>query len=277
MLNKARGLLAGAGVVAVAAWGTIAFAQSLSKDAVMQKLKERMPKTEIKSVDCDTLGSFCEVVAGNSVFYTDANGRYLIVGRVYDLQERRDLTAAKLLELNPSALLGGAARASSDDGDTPAAPSAARGGERPATAPAARSTRVDVSHLSDKGAIRWGSGSREVTIFTDFRCGYCKLLVRNLEAMNVRVIERPISVLGTRMLSEAVICSNDRRKAMRAAYAGEELPAHAGCDTSGLNENERFATQHGFTGTPVVVRADGAVSMGYRDRQTLEQWLNGGA
>jgi len=119
MLIKARGLLAGAGVVAVAAWGTIAFAQLLSKDAVMQKLKERMPKTEITSVDCDALGSFCEVVAGNSVFYTDSNGRYLIVGRVYDLQERRDLTAAKLLELNPSALLGGAARASSDEGDTP--------------------------------------------------------------------------------------------------------------------------------------------------------------
>jgi thiol:disulfide interchange protein DsbC len=277
MLIKARGLLAGAGVVVLAAWGTIAVAQSLSKDAVMQKLKERMPKTEITSVDCEMLGSFCEIVAGNSVFYTDAQARYLIVGRVYDLQERRDLTAARLLDLNPSALLAGAARPSSEEGEAPAASPSPRGVQRKDGSSPNRSTKVDVSQLSDKGAVRWGSGSREVTIFTDFRCGYCKLLVRNLEAMNVRVIERPISVLGTRMLSEAVICSSDRRKAMRAAYDGQELASRPGCDTSGLNENERFAAKHGFTGTPVVVRSDGAVSLGYRDRQTLEQWLNGGA
>ena len=32
-----------------------------------------------------------------------------------------------------------------------------------------------------------------VTVFSDFRCGYCRALSGVLEGMNVRVIERPIS------------------------------------------------------------------------------------
>ena len=31
--------------------------------------------------------------------------------------------------------------------------------------------------------------------------------------------------------------------------------------------------QHGFTGTPVIVRSDGAVIEGYRPREVLAAWL----
>ena len=48
------------------------------------------------------------------------------------------------------------------------------------------------------------------------------------------------------------------------------------CDTSGLDENEAFARAHGFTGTPVIVRADGAVLEGYRPKPALIAWLKGG-
>ena len=49
------------------------------------------------------------------------------------------------------------------------------------------------------------------------------------------------------------------------------------CDTTGLDENEAFAKKHGFTGTPVLVRADGAVLEGYRPRAALIAWLKGDA
>jgi thiol:disulfide interchange protein DsbC len=38
-----------------------------------------------------------------------------------------------------------------------------------------------------------------------------------------------------------------------------------------------FARAHGFTGTPVLVREDGAVLLGFRPREFLESWLKGGA
>ena len=38
-----------------------------------------------------------------------------------------------------------------------------------------------------------------------------------------------------------------------------------------------FARKHGFNGTPVIVREDGAVVHGYRPREFLESWLEGSA
>ena len=102
------------------------------------------------------------------------------------------------------------------------------------------------------------------------------MLVKTLEQMNVTVTERPISILGSRAISEAVICSADRKKAMRAAYDGRNIPTSNTCDTSGLDENERFARAHNISGTPAIVRADGAVMSGYRDRAALQEWLKGG-
>src|SRR3546814_15964360 len=67
----------------------------------------------IGSVDCATIGGLCEVVAGDNLFYVDAGARYLVIGRVYDMETRQDITAARLLEMNPDMLVGAAARANS--------------------------------------------------------------------------------------------------------------------------------------------------------------------
>ena len=90
--------------------------------------------------------------------------------------------------------------------------------------------------------------------------------------MNVLVTERPISTLGSRDIANRVYCAKDKAKAVRAAYEREPLPA-ANCDTSGLDLNEEFARKHGFSGTPVLVRKDGAVLEGFRPRAFLEAWL----
>ena len=41
--------------------------------------------------------------------------------------------------------------------------------------------------------------------------------------MNVRVVERPISVLGSRDIADRVYCAKDREAALHAVYAGETL------------------------------------------------------
>ena len=242
-------------------------------DQVQVALKERLPKTPISSVDCGKVDGLCEVVAGDNLFYVDASGRYLVIGRVYDMQTRQDLTAARLLELNPDMLVGGAAKANAErdagDGGKEATRQLAK-----AEAPTAR--RVDLSGLSPKGAIVWGrAGGPTVTVFSDFHCGYCRALANDLEGMNVRVVERPISVLGSRDVADRVLCAKDRHAAVRAAYARDPIPAGGTCDTSGLDENERFARAHGFSGTPVLVRSDGAVLEGYRPKAALIAWLKG--
>lgn len=242
-------------------------------------LKARLPKTEVSAVDCSKIGGLCEVTAGDNLFYVDPTARYLVIGRVYDMETRQDLTAARLLELNPDMLVGGAARAGSA-GAALASGNAAGGapsvnGRREDVAQTAR--RVDLSSLSDKGAIVWKRGGPTVTVFSDFHCGYCRALSQQLEGMNVTVVERPISVLGSRDIADRVLCAKDHPRAVRAAYAQEPIEGSGKCDTAGLDENEAFAMKHGFTGTPVIVRADGAVLEGYRPRAALIAWLKGDA
>ena len=247
----------------------IGSASASSGDMVKAALKDRLPKTRISAVDCSRIAGLCEVIAGDNLFYVDKSARYLVIGRIYDMQTRQDLTAARLLELNPDMLVGGAAKANAAADASDKAP---LGGARPA---AAALRKLDVSRLSDKGAIVWGAGPQSVTVFSDFHCGYCRALSAALETMNVRVIERPISVLGSRDIADQVLCARDRHRALRAAYAQEPVAGARKCDTSGLDENEAFARAHGLSGTPVIVRADGAVLEGFRPKAALVQWLKG--
>ena len=273
------------GLLAMVLAGTAVASSTPADTAVAAALKDRLPRTEVAKIDCATVEGLCEVTAGKSLFYVDKSARYLIVGHLYDMETRQDLTSARLLEINPEVLLGGASRRqeADEDGGGEALASAEAGTpvardypvrRTAAVAGAGTEQSVSLAGLPASGAIQRGRGAQRVTIFTDFRCSYCRALTNTLETMNVTVIERPISVLGSRALSDRVYCAKDRVRALRLAYAGE-TPAQASCDTSGLDANERFARAHGFTGTPVIVRSDGAVLHGFRSKEVLVAWLKG--
>ena len=246
--------------------------------AVAQLLKTRLPRTQVSKIDCQVVEGICEVTAGSQLFYVDRSARYLLIGRVYDMETRQDLTAVRLLEVNPDLLIGGAAgsRREAEDVEAPR-----RGISTAATARTAATGNprtMSLAALPEAGGIVWGNPSgKTVTVFSDFRCGYCRALASELEAMNVRVIERPISLLGSRDLANQVFCARNRRKAIKAAYAGAPITDTRACDTSPLDANERFAREQGIAGTPVIVRSDGAVIEGYRPRAFLETWLKGAA
>ncbi|PNQ02551.1 DsbC family protein [Sphingobium sp. SA916] len=251
-----------------------------AEGGVREALKARLPKTQVGAVDCQKVSGLCEITAGANLFYVDPAARYLIIGRVYDMQTRQDLTAAKLLEMNPDMLVGAAASANAaanltgEDAQKAAFAAAAKGGRMEKPTPERRSPKLSLESLGKDGAIIWGNPQgQSLTIFTDFRCSYCRALSNVLRSMNVKVIERPISVLGSRDIADRVYCAKDKERAVHAAYAGEPLAGGATCDTSGLDANEAFAHKHGLNGTPVIVRSDGAVLEGYRPREFLEAWL----
>ncbi|WP_242121319.1 DsbC family protein [Sphingomonas lacusdianchii] len=266
-----------------AAWAAPLLAQHMpggspSQTQVAQLLKARLPKTEVSKVDCEKLDGLCEVTAGSNLFYVDHSARYLVIGRVYDMETRQDLTATRLLEMNPDMLVGGSAKANAaaESGDAlPIAPGR-DAGVRQTSAPAPLQ-RLPIQTLPKEGAIVWGNpNGKTVTVFSDFRCSYCKALSNALRSMNVRVVERPISVLGSRDLANQVYCAKNREEALHEAYAGEPLRNTGKCDTRGLDANEAFARKYGLSGTPVIVREDGSMIEGYRPKQVLASWIAGG-
>jgi len=266
--RAALGLASIACLSAATGWGAASLARTAqgSPDAakVRAALKLRLPKTPIDAIDCKGLGGLCEVASKTTLFYVDARAKYLVIGRIYDMEARQDLTAARLLALNPDLLAAGAARRQTDSEEAPA--------QRPA-AP----RKVALAGLAANGAIAWGptNGPRAV-VFSDFACGYCKKLEGELKAIGARVEERPISIFGadSRAQAERVICSPDPARALHMAYSGLALANPRACDTSGLDANEAFARQHHFGGTPVIVRpSDGAVIEGFRPASELRAFL----
>lgn len=233
---------------------------------VKAALKLRLPKTPIDAISCEGLGGLCEVASKTTLFYTDAKAKYLVIGRVYDMEARQDLTAARLLALNPDLLAAGAARRG--------------GGDDEAAQPQRNSApqKVSLAGLPAGGAITWGpANGPKVTVFSDFHCGYCKRLSAELKAIGARVEERPISIFGAqaRKDAERVLCSPNPEVSLHAAYSGLALANPKPCDTRGLDANEAFAKAHGFNGTPVIVRpSDGAVIEGYRDAAALRAFLS---
>lgn len=267
--KAALGLAALVTLSAATGWGAAYLAGSAraSPDTakVRGALKLRLPKTPIDAVSCKGLGGLCEVASKSTLFYVDAAAKYLIIGRVYDMEARQDLTAARLLALNPDLLAAGAARRQTNSDEAP--PS------RPA-AP----QKVSLAGLPANGAVRWGpeNGPRAV-VFSDFQCSYCKKLEAELKAIGARVEERPISIFGpeSRAQAERVICAPNPVVSLQAAYSGLALANPRRCDTSGLDANEAFARAHGFSGTPVIVRpSDGAVIEGYRPASALRAFLS---
>lgn len=235
-------------------------------DTVKKALELRLPKTPITQIDCKGIGGLCEVASKSTLFYVDRAARYLVIGRVYDMETRQDLTAARLLELNPDLLTAGAPRSAEPQ-------------DRGQQAPRAAATKVSLAGLPANGAITWGPpDGLKAVVFSDFNCGYCKKLEEELKAIGARVEERPISIFGpeSRREAERVLCAPKPDLALRLAYAGTALANPKPCDTSGLDANEAFAKANGFMGTPVIVRpSDGAVLEGYRPAHVLRAFLSG--
>ena len=266
-LRPAAGIAAVVALSAATGWGVASLAAPTAAPdttKVRTALKLRLPKTPIDAIDCSGLGGLCEVASKSTLFYVDRAARYLVIGRVYDMEARQDLTAARLLALNPDLLTAGAARRQTAE-DEPSQ-------QRPSV-PA----RVSLAGLPANGAITWGpADGPKVVVFSDFNCSYCKKLEGELKAIGARVEERPISILGaeSRQVAEQVLCSRRPEMSLRMAYSGLALANPKPCDTTGLDANEAFAKAHGFGGTPVIVRpSDGAVLEGYRPAAALREFL----
>ncbi|MGC8064219.1 hypothetical protein, partial [Salmonella enterica] len=86
-----------------------------------------------------------------------------------------------LLEMNPDMLVGAAAKANAaanagGEDDTSQLAAATPGRVEKPVRPATPQ-KLSLAELPRDGAIVWGNPSGQtITVFTDFRCGYCRAL-----------------------------------------------------------------------------------------------------
>lgn len=221
MTSIATGLRALAAFAAIAA-ATIASAQT--PEATLRKnLGERLPQFQkIDEVSKTPVPGLYEVRIGNDLFYSDAEGNYLIQGDMLDTRQKRNLTQERLDKLTAIAF--------------------------------------DSLPLKDAFTLVRGNGKRKLAIFEDPNCGYCKHFERDLQKVdNITVYLFLYPILGNDSVkkSRAIWCARDKGRAWLDWMVHDQLPMGGSCDAEALTRNMELGKKHRVTGTPTLVFEDG--------------------
>ena len=215
-----------------------AFAQ---ESAIRKTLAERIPQLEkIDEVRSTPMAGLYEVRVGTDVFYTDTKGNFLIQGELIDTKARRNLTEDRINKLSA----------------------------------------VDFSALPLKDAfvtVR-GDGKRQMVVFADPNCGYCKRFERDLQKVNnvtVHTFLYPILSPDSAEKSRNIWCAKDRTTSWDDWMLRDKTPSDASCDTAALQRNMAFGKKHKITGTPTVIFADGTRVPGAISAAEIEKRLSG--
>lgn len=275
--------LAVVGVAGVAVVSTQALAAG--GDKLQEKVQAHFPNSKITGVRCGGTAApkgLCEVTIGSNVLYVTPDAQFAIVGSVLDLENKIDLTDRRMRELaavaNVTDKLGGAAP-SLPTAQAPApGPSAAA--PPPQQGPGAPPAKVNVSLPKDNAIIHNPGAPVKMTVFTDLNCSYCNKLMAELKGVtDIEITEFPIGILGPESEQKAkmALCATDRVAATNALYFGGEVKVTGECEDAAkkVQQNNQFAQANGISGTPAVIRADGAMNPGYMPLAELRAFLQG--
>lgn len=226
---------------------------------VEEAIKTAMPNATA-SVHCGGVAvkDLCEVTFPGNIGYATRDGRYMFVGSLLDLKEKKDLADERLAQI--AALEGSV----TGQGDQRGAAQGGQGQQADAQQ-APRATKLSKAvDLPVENAVVLNRGAGQVVnIFIDMACPYCHALEAEWKGLtNVEVRLYPVDFLGRgREKAKLVLCSNDRAQALGAALNGGELKAGSDCSDAErrLAQNTDFAQQAGVQGVPAIVKADGSL------------------
>jgi thiol:disulfide interchange protein DsbC len=213
-------------------------------EARVHKLVEPRMGSNVKvdAVSKTAYGGLYEVRSGTDIFYTDAEARYMFVGKVVDLGTLQDLTRARADEL-----------------------AAIRFADLP----------LDMAIKTVKG-----KGQRVMAVFEDPNCPYCRKLHETLRGIdNVTVYTFLLNILSddSAVKSKNIWCAADRSQAWQDwMLTSKPAPgAPANCTTPSDQVLALGRKLH-VQGTPTIYFADGSRTGSGFDAATLEARLRAG-
>jgi thiol:disulfide interchange protein DsbC len=228
-----------AALAALVAFGLAAAGAQAQEAAIRKNLAERLPQMgKIDEVGKTPMPGLFEVRVGSDLYYTDAEGNFLLHGQLIDTKRQQNLTEErqeKLLAIDFAAL-----------------------------------------PVKDAFTIVRGNGKRKIALFEDPNCGYCKRFERDLQKVDnvtIHLFLYPILGPDSADKSRNLWCSKDRAKAWQDWMVRDRLPAAASCDTAALARNIEFGRKHKIAGTPTMLFADGTRVPGALPAQQVEKLL----
>ena len=199
-------------------------------EKLKQRLQKRLSEISITELKPSPIPGLYEMTFGTRLAYVSADGQYMLMGDLIDLDSRRNLTAIR------------------------------RGGM----------VLKSIDALGEANMIVIGPANpkRTLTVFTDVDCPYCARLHREVPKLTqagvkVRYLLYPRAGKDTETdkRSIAVWCAKDRVKAIDNAKSGGKVEMKTCANP--VDEHVRLGHEAGVEGTPTIVMDDGRVLPGY--------------
>ena len=210
-------------------------------DVVEQRVRELAPSAQSIAVSETPIPGILQVQVNGDIVYATDDGKYLLQGRVIDLETRDDLTELAKATMRKELL---------DDVDL--------------------STQITFSPAEPV---------YELTVFTDIDCGYCRKLHSqmaeyNQEGIAIHYMAFPRAGIGSPSYDKAVSvwCASDQQSALTNAKAGED-PVPEQCDNP-VTQQYELGKALGVTGTPALLTSNGQLIPGYVPPDQLRQRLD---
>ncbi len=191
-------------------------------DTIRKNLAERIPQlAKIDEVQTTPMKGLYEVRVGTDVFYSDANGQYLIQGELIDVKAQRNLTEDRVNSL----------------------------------------TMLPFKDLPLQDSIKMvrGNGERQLAVFEDPNCGFCKRFERdmqNIDNVTVHLFLYPILSRDSAEKSRNIWCAKDKVAAWENYMLRDQAPESASCDVDAIQRNLALGRKHKITGTPTMIFPD---------------------
>ena len=207
---------------------------------IRKNLSERIPQIpKIEEISRTPMAGLFEVrLSTNEVYYSDAEGNFLIQGSLIDTKSRRNITEEREAKLSA----------------------------------------IDFNTLPLKDAITLvrGNGKRKLAVFEDPNCGYCKRFERDLSKVDnvtIYLFLYPILSADSADKSRNVWCAKDPASAWTQLMSRDQAPANAQCSTAAIERNIEFGRKHKITGTPTLIAQDGSRVPGAINTAQIEKLL----
>lgn len=210
--------------------------------AIRKAIEKSMPTAKIESIKPSEIKGVYEVILGSSIYYVSDDGKYLLQGRLIDVENRTDLTEQKL--------------------------------------GATRKAALEKMGVDNMIVFKPKLGKYKVSIFTDIDCGYCRKLHSEIdqylaEGITIQYLFFPRAGKGSDSYDKAVSvwCAKDRNAALTAAKKDQKLEKNICANP--VDKHMQLAAEFDVKGTPMIVTENGNIYPGYLPAKQLLEALQG--
>lgn len=197
---------------------------ALNEKQIRTEIQKRLgTSANVRNVTPSPIPGLFEVQVNNEIFYTDSNAKYLIQGEMVELASGNNLTTKRQEDIN-------------------------------------RIKWSDLPQAQSFKVVR-GNGSRQIAVFSDPNCGYCKRLEKTLQQLdNVTIYNYLIPILSadSALKSKQIWCAADQQKVWNDWMLNNLGPSGKSDCANPIDRNLTLAKNYGINGTPTIFFTDGS-------------------